>query len=305
MPIDNISGFINVNKGLNWTSAQAVGFVKKTLELKKVGHCGALDPLATGVLPLCVGKATRLSDIVMSSEKQYTLRVRFGVATATDDAEGEAVVNKPYAHISRAAVEAALREMRGELAQTPPIYSAIKHKGVRLYKLARANVKVDLQPRQVSVKQVELLNFEPPFADIRLTCGKGFYARSYARDLGIKLESAAHLAGLKRNRVGRFKLEDALAIEDLANLAKDGVKSILAPPDCVLSQFPKLELDARQRRLIRNGAKLDIDLFQLDAESRAQTRFRAYDADGELVALLKRADDDDNGDRLVLHTLFN
>jgi len=204
---DSINGVLLVDKGQDMTSHDVVAVARRCLNMKKIGHCGTLDPMATGMLILVLGTATRLSDLLMSEDKEYVGTITLGKTTNTQDAEGETVEEKPVpADLTLDQVKAAFDTLKGDFYQMPPMVSAIKIDGVPLYKLARKGIEVVREPRFVRVYDYEITRFEPPQIDFRVVCSKGFYVRTYAHDIGQKLGCGAHLSALRRTRSGHFKL---------------------------------------------------------------------------------------------------
>src|SRR5215207_3710637 len=191
-------GFLNIDKPLRMTSHDVVAQVRRKFKLKRVGHAGTLDPLATGVLVVCLGAATRLSEYVMDSTKQYRARVTLGVTTTTYDAEGDVVQQREAGHITRKMVEAALPQFTGEIDQLPPMYSAIKKGGRKLYEIARAGETIELTPRRITIYGLEIVEWSPPECVLDVTCSAGTYIRSLAFDLGKALGVGAYLSGLVR-----------------------------------------------------------------------------------------------------------
>lgn len=204
-----------VDKPLKWTSFQAVAKIRYTLQKElglkklKVGHAGTLDPLATGLLIICVGKKTKEISAYMGQSKEYVAQITFGGTTPSYDLESEIDATFPTAHIDRAAIEAVLPHFTGDIEQYPPIFSAIKQGGVRIYEKARAGEEVVVQPREITIHELEILSFENNVLSLRVLCGKGTYIRSLAHDLGKALESGAHLSGLRRTKIGSFEAEGA------------------------------------------------------------------------------------------------
>ena len=237
----NAFGFLNVNKPAGMTSHDVVARLRRALGLRKLGHAGTLDPLATGVLVLCVGRATRLSEYVMRGDKRYLAVVRPGVSTDTWDAEGEVLDRRDASGLQREALMEALDSFRGDLEQLPPMYSAVKQEGRKLYELARAGMTVTRRPRSVTVHSLELVDWTPPTFTLELTCSAGTYVRSLAHDLGEALGTGAHLAALTRTASGAFRLQDATTPDDL--LARPDWRSLLVPASQALPTIPLLPLD--------------------------------------------------------------
>ena len=208
--------FLNINKPIGWTSFDVVKKIRSLSKIKKVGHAGTLDPFASGVLVLALGRATKKISEIQALEKEYIGEVELGVVTDTLDVTGEIIERHPVDVISQSQVEAVLSQFIGIVEQIPPAYSALKINGVRAYKLARKGKKVEMKPRQVHIHSIDILEFSPPVIKIRVRCEKGTYVRALARDIGAKLGTGGYLRTLTRTRVGYFHLEDALEIESLA-----------------------------------------------------------------------------------------
>ncbi len=200
------NGVLIVDKGPDMTSHDVVAVARRCLDTKKIGHCGTLDPMATGLLILVIGTGTKLSDLLMSEDKEYVGTLTLGVKTNSQDKEGEVTEEKPVPAFSREEVKAAFDEFRGDFYQMPPMVSAIKVGGVPLYKLARKGQEVEREPRFVRVFDSEINRVELPEVDFRVVCTKGFYVRTYAHDIGEKLGCGAHLSALRRTRSGHFKM---------------------------------------------------------------------------------------------------
>lgn len=202
-----------INKPLHWTSFDAVRKIRNLIRIKKVGHAGTLDPLATGLLIICTGKFTKRINEYMAKEKEYTGTFVLGATTPTYDLESEPVNTKPVAHIDMSAIENAAKQLTGEIMQVPPAHSAIKKDGVRVYELARQGKEVKLEPRKVTIHIFEIVKVEMPVIHFRIVCSTGTYIRSMANDIGQILGCGAYLSSLCRTRIGDFELKDAYAIE--------------------------------------------------------------------------------------------
>lgn len=215
-----LSGLLVVNKPMNWTSFDVVAKVRNLLKAKKVGHTGTLDPMATGVLVLCVGKATKIANKIMGMDKEYVGEVTFGATSTTDDAQGEITPwQDPMQEPTYTDLENVVQSFAGTFAQMPPAFSAKKIDGKRAYKLARSGQVVNLEPNEVTAHKIEILDYRWPLLKIRVQCSKGFYMRSLARDIGDKLGVGGYLSALRRTRVGQYSIEQAIEI-DQASPAK-------------------------------------------------------------------------------------
>ncbi|HLR76664.1 MAG TPA: tRNA pseudouridine(55) synthase TruB [Balneolaceae bacterium] len=205
-----------VNKPNGWSSYKAVTHLRKCIDLRKVGHAGTLDPMATGALILCCGKATRTIRQIQKLPKTYKAEVTFGTSTLSYDAETETANRLPFDHITPEKIKNKLdKHFSGKIMQTPPMYSALKHNGKPLYKFARKGEEVERKAREITIYSSRLKEYDSPKAELIIRCSKGTYIRSIAHELGLKLNSAAHLSGLERTAIGSFKNEDALTIDDL------------------------------------------------------------------------------------------
>lgn len=231
-----LSGILNVNKPPDWTSFDVVRFIRGRCGEKRVGHAGTLDPAATGVLPVLIGHATRLTEYLVDTSKEYVADIELGVVTDTYDAEGEVVSRSDASSVSEADVRQTLSAFQGEIQQAPPVYSAIKRDGVPLYKRARRGEDVRAEPRPVRVDRLDIISHMTPNLRLRVVCGKGFYVRSLAFDLGVVLGVGGTLTGLVRSRVGGFRIEDAVDIETLRVEFEDGSwhERLLAPDEVLL-----------------------------------------------------------------------
>jgi len=223
-------GVLIVDKAAGWTSHDVVGKVRSIFRTKRVGHAGTLDPLATGVLVILIGKATKASQYLMSRDKTYEGVLRLGQVTNTQDSDGEIMENNPVPpELDAAAIAAAMRKMEGDQYQTPPMFSAKKVDGVPLYKLARKGQEVVREPRFIHVEKFELLSYTPPDAAFRVACSKGTYVRALANDLGRALGPGAHLTALRRTAAGDHKIEQASTLDELAALPPAELRKKLIP----------------------------------------------------------------------------
>jgi tRNA pseudouridine55 synthase len=223
MKFDDLDGVLLLDKEPGMTSHDVVAMVRRKLSIKRVGHCGTLDPMATGLLIVVLGRATKIQDLLMAEDKEYLGAMHLGVTTDSQDAEGEILETRLVLDFSREELEAAFHAFRGDFYQTPPMVSAIKKDGVPLYKMARKGQVVAREPRFVHVFAHEIQSVEMPRIFFRVVCSKGFYVRTYAHDIGEKLGCGAHLCQLRRTWSGRFSVEKALSIADLRSLPPEQI----------------------------------------------------------------------------------
>jgi tRNA pseudouridine55 synthase len=225
-------GVILIDKAPGMTSHDVVAIVRSRLDTQKVGHCGTLDPFATGLLLIVVGRGTKIQDLLMSEDKEYFGTLKLGVVTNTQDSDGEIIETRDPGAIESSALDAAFAKYHGDFYQTPPMVSAIKKDGVPLYKLAREGKVVEREPRFVHVYAHEIKQVRLPEVDFRVICSKGFYVRTYAHDIGFELGCGAHLSALRRTKSGRFCVDGAITIDELKIKPKDDiVQRIVSLPD--------------------------------------------------------------------------
>jgi tRNA pseudouridine55 synthase len=208
----NKSGIIAVNKPVGWSSFDVIRFLRRVTGIKRIGHAGTLDKEAEGVLVICMGSATKRVESLMDEEKEYIATIKFGERTDTDDSSGRVIEKKSTEGISREKIEKVIESFKGEIEQVPPMYSALKVNGRRLYKLARKGIEIERKPRKVLIKEIEVLRCNPPRCEIRIICGRGTYIRALARDIGEKLECGGYVEKLVRIRVGKFNIKDAIDV---------------------------------------------------------------------------------------------
>ena len=270
-----MDGFLVLNKPLGKTSSDCVVFVRKRLPRgTAIGHGGTLDPMASGVLPVCVGAATRLFDYIIDKQKTYVAELQLGVVTDTQDATG-AVVETRSVNVTEADVRAALPRFIGDIWQTPPMYSAIKRGGKRLYELARRGESVEIAPRACRVDDVRLTaSLGDGRYRLEVDCGKGVYIRTLCHDIGAYLGCGGHMATLERTRAGVFTLENALTLEEVDALGAEGLKARLLPMDTAISHLPAVRAEARRRAAVRNGMPLRPEW--LDAPAPQAPALRVY-----------------------------
>ena len=285
-----LRGILNVDKPEGSTSFSVVALVRKLSAVKKVGHAGTLDPLATGVLLVCLGQAVRVSEYLMELPKTYRGTVRLGAATDTYDATGATVFEGDVESVDEQALKAALEALERQEQQVPPSYSALKVGGTPAYRLARAGRPVALRPRAAKIERIDLLSFRPPLVEIEVRCGKGTYIRTLADDLGQLLGCGAHLQDPRRTAVGPFDVDDAVSLERLERASADGTwQDLLHPLDYGLGHIPAVYLDMEAEKDVRHGCPLEAGSppFQRLPDAQDGQRCRAYEEDGAFVGILQ------------------
>ena len=282
-----MDGILNINKPTGMTSHDVVAKVRKLLKQKRVGHAGTLDPAASGVLPICVGQATRVAEYLSESGKAYQATIIFGTVTDTYDSEGAILRTASTQDLTLAKIETLLPAMLGEYMQVPPRYSAIKLQGQPAYKRARAGEEVAMEPRPITIYQLEIIDWQPsqpPTLTLTIECSKGTYIRSLAYDLGEQAGCGAYLGGLVRTRSGPFPLSESITLEQLAEAAAQGtIEQFLYPADKAIEHYPALRLDEAMTERVKHG-----NTFQFEEQTGAlheQTLARVYDDKGRFVAI--------------------
>lgn len=281
-----INGFLNVYKSPGSTSMEVVRQIKRISgQRKRVGHGGTLDPIAEGVLPICFGQATRLMEYLIESYKQYRMEVRLGAITSTYDSEGEVVETGDPSGLTLEVVEEALNSFQGTTYQTPPMYSAIKRGGKRLYELARSGIEVERQPRKVDIPRIEVLDFSPPTLVLKVDSGRGAYMRSLAHDLGEALGCGGYVRNLVRLRLGPFKVEEAIHLPDLIDINRpDYWTQVISPLDFVLLHIKSAAVPEAAERYIRRGQAVRLPP-QISIYAEYMERYRLYTHDGRFLAV--------------------
>jgi tRNA pseudouridine55 synthase len=286
-----VDGVLLLDKPAGVSSNAALQRARRLLAAEKAGHTGTLDPLASGLLPVCFGEATKFAQSLLDAEKRYRATVRFGASTTTGDAEGEVVERAPVG-FDRTALEAALARFTGRIRQVPPAYSALKHQGRPLYDYARKGVDVPREAREVEIRALTLVDWTHPDAVVDVACSKGTYVRTLAEDLGRALGTHAHLAALTRTGTGGFELAEAIGIDALEALPEAQRLERLRPVDALLTTLPRLDLAADAARALRCGQTVA-------APEVAPARYRAYDATGAFVGVVGAA-----GGRLIAERMM-
>ena len=250
-----MTGILLIDKSPDWTSHDVVAKLRRLLKERRIGHAGTLDPMATGLLVVFTGRATRGVEFAQAEEKTYIARLRLGISTDTQDITGR-ILSRRDGRVSRAALEGILPQFLGEIPQLPPMYSAVKIKGQRLYQLARQGLEIERTPRLVTISQISILSQADNDFDLEITCSKGTYIRTLCHDIGAALGAGGTMAALRRTRVGQFSLEEAHTLEALQ--AAENLSRFLHPVDSLFSAYPPLILDSAQERGLKYGQTLDI-----------------------------------------------
>ncbi|HYA38048.1 MAG TPA: tRNA pseudouridine(55) synthase TruB [Candidatus Methylomirabilis sp.] len=292
-----VSGVLLLDKDVGLTSNQALQTVKRLLNACKAGHTGSLDPIATGLLPLCFGEATKLTQFLINADKRYWTVFRLGVSTSTYDSEGEVTATRSVT-ATRRDIERELQGFRGEIQQVPPMYSAIKHEGEALYKLARAGVEIEREPRQVTMYEIRILDFQDSLLTLEIACSKGTYIRSLAHDLGERLGCGAHVAQLRRLAVGEARVDRAVTFERLEALKTPQERiALLQPVDSVLSSVPDVHLTPLAAHYLKQGQTVSA------RHDRAAGWVRLYDGESRFLGMGEVLDDGRVAPRRLLAAL--
>jgi tRNA pseudouridine55 synthase len=241
-PKRQINGILLLDKPIGFSSNQALQKIKWLLKAAKAGHTGTLDPLATGLLPLCFGEATKFAHFLTDADKTYIATIKLGATTTTGDAEGEVLTTSPV-NVSRSEFEKACQQFTGEISQTPPMYSALKFEGKALYEYARAGVEIERQARRVTIHSIEVNSFAGDVAVVTVTCSKGTYIRTLAEDIGKQLGCGAHLIGLRRTATANYQIAQAVTLEQFEAMSEEERLAALAPPDSAVHYLPAITLD--------------------------------------------------------------
>ena len=253
-----INGVLLLDKAGGFSSNSSLQKVKRLFRARKAGHTGSLDPLASGLLPVCFGEATKLSSYLLYTDKRYEVRIRLGAETDTADAEGTVTVTRPVPEMSETLIENVLQEFRGEGEQIPPMYSALKHQGQRLYDLARKGVEVDRPARPITIHALKLLRFDEASMELDVHCSKGTYIRTLAEDIGRALGCGGHVEVLHRTGVGSLDVADALTMDQLEVMSPEERDEALLPMDGLVNHLPALEFNEAMSLLLCQGNPLFV-----------------------------------------------
>lgn len=284
-----MNGILIIDKPGGWTSHDVVNKTRRILQEKKIGHTGTLDPLATGVLVLCIGKATRIVRYLESDDKAYIAELRLGVTTDTLDSQGKVLDTREYTPPSLERIKEVLADFLGEIRQRPPAFSALKVSGVPSYRLARQGSSPKHDERTVTIRSIDLIDFQDPLVKFSVHCSKGTYVRTLCADIGERLGMGAHLASLIRTRAGRFTLEQAISLEQLAEMTAGGsVASALISPEQALQELLSVTVDRAAADRIAHGSSLEVPSG--DLPDGATNPIRILGHDGQLLAVARVRD---------------
>jgi tRNA pseudouridine55 synthase len=275
-----VNGILLLDKPLGYSSNQALQKIKWLFQAEKAGHTGTLDPLATGLLPICLGEATKFAQYVTDADKTYIATIKLGVQTTTGDAEGEVIASKPV-NITAIQFEQACQQFLGEISQVPPMYSALKHDGKALYEYARAGVEIMRNARRVNIKNITVNAFSGSDAVINVTCSKGTYIRTLAEDIGKMLDNHAHLIGLRRTQTAGYGLADAVTIEAVEALALDVRDTKLLPVDSAIAVLPQVVVSEDSAFYFKQGQAV------WQAGKIPESELRVYEESGKFLGLGK------------------
>lgn len=295
-----MNGILLINKPQGFTSFDVIAKLRGILKIKRLGHAGTLDPMATGVLPVFVGKATRACDIIPNNEKIYTADFKLGVVTDTQDSTGT-IIQTFEKKVTKAEILDVLDNFRGEIDQLPPMYSAVSVNGQRLYDLARQGIEVERKSRKITINSIELLDFneDNQTGKLVINCSKGTYIRTIIHDIGQALSTGGIMTGLVRNSSSGFDLENCLTLEQVEELKKsDKLESVIIPIDKAFESYDKIRLNEIQSRMYKNGVKLDLNRIKYSKDFEI---FRIYDNNNGFLGIAKA---DKNTSELKCHKNF-
>ena len=276
-----MNGVLNIFKPKGMTSFDVVREVKKVCKIKKVGHTGTLDPEATGVLPVCIGKATKIIDYIMDSEKIYEVTFKLGLKTTTYDLEGEILEERDSSFLKYEEILNTINSFKGEYCQVPPMYSALKQNGVRLYELARKGIEVERPGRNITIYNIEDIKIDNPYISMKVTCSKGTYIRSLCYDIGVKLGVYAAMTELCRVKTSRFLIENSVNINELT---KDNLTQNLISIEEALNEFDKIVVNNKFAKLLVNGVNV-FDSRVANEKLIANKLYRVYDENNNLLGI--------------------
>ena len=279
-----MNGILNIFKPKGMSSFDVVRVVKKVAKTGKVGHTGTLDPEATGVLPVCIGRATKIIDYIMDSEKVYEVTFKLGIRTTTYDLEGEILEEKDTSNLSNEDILGVVKEFIGEYSQVPPMYSALKQNGVRLYELARKGIEVEREGRLINIYNIEDIKINNPYVSMKVTCSKGTYIRSLCYDIGEKLGVFATMTDLNRSKTSVFSQENSISVNDLT---EENIDDYIVTMEEALSKYEAITVHGKYVKLLVNGVRVADNRFTKDKIINNRL-YRVYDEDSNFIGLGER-----------------
>ena len=279
-----MNGILNIFKPKGMSSFDVVRVVKKVAKTGKVGHTGTLDPEATGVLPVCIGRATKIIDYIMDSEKVYEVTFKLGIRTTTYDLEGEILEERDPSNLKNEDILKVVKGFIGEYSQVPPMYSALKQNGVRLYELARKGIEVERQGRLIKIYNIEDIKINNPYVSMKVTCSKGTYIRSLCYDIGEKLDVFATMTDLNRAKTSVFSQENSISINDLT---EENIENYIVTMEEALSKYEAITVHGKYVKLLVNGVRVADNRFTKD-DIINNRLYRVYDEDSNFIGLGER-----------------
>ena len=280
-----MNGILNILKPVGYTSHDVVAVLRRCLHTRKIGHTGTLDPSATGVLPICIGRATRVSDILVNSDKEYVAEIRLGASTDTQDSDGT-VISTSTIRATYTDVASACKHFTGDIEQIPPMYSAVKVDGKKLYELARKGIEVERKPRKVTIYKIDILDFEEDeqILKVRVSCSKGTYIRTLAHDLGVYLKTYGHITSLTRTKSSLFSIENSISLEKIEEIYKNNkIDEFLINPSKLFCGYESIVLDEIDEFRVKNGNYLVFSKYK--SEFNENVIYRVFNKAGEFLAL--------------------
>ncbi|SAY51491.1 tRNA pseudouridine(55) synthase TruB [Neisseria weaveri] len=277
-----LNGVLLLDKPKNLSSNTALQKARRLYAAEKAGHTGVLDPLATGLLPVCFGEATKFAQYLLDADKAYTATLKLGEATTTGDAEGE-VVETARADITAEEFQTACQALTGNIRQVPPMFSALKHEGKPLYEYARKGIVIERKPRNITIYSIEMTEFDAPKAVIDVRCSKGTYIRTLSEDIAKYIGTFAHLTDLRRTETAGFSIGQSYTLEKLAEMDEAGRDAVLLPCDVLVQHLPKLVLNPQQEQMLKHGRQPEYS----DGLSQTDAPLRAYGEDGRFIGLVE------------------
>lgn len=279
-----MNGIIIIDKPLGRTSHDMVYEMRKVTGIKKIGHTGTLDPMATGVLPVCIGSATKMADMLTLSDKSYIAELVLGRTTDTQDADGK-VLTECEVNCSEEEIRCAVNSFVGEIEQVPPMYSAIKQNGKKLYELARQGIEIERKPRKVTINSIDILEISGERVKIDVSCSKGTYIRTLCEDIGKKLGVGAYMNTLRRTRTGQFTIEESHTLSEIKELKENGgIESIMIPADRMFAEYPSVTLNPKQVKSVTNGVAMTY------REGQEGQTYRVYDNENKFLCISRITD---------------